>query len=114
MREPMSLLLSDRIAGRTVTGIDEETIEIRLGDNVTRVVLDPKTGLPSQLHYELLTDRGQPILVQETLSDYRDVDGIKLPFASTVYQNGTKYADAVVTEIKLNQGLKPEVLRKRP
>jgi len=42
------------------------------------------------------------------------VDGIKLPFASTIFQNGTKYADALVTEIKLNQGLKPEVLQKRP
>jgi hypothetical protein len=78
------------------------------------VVFDPKTGLPAQLHYDVVTDRGQPVLVQETLSDFRDVDGIKLPFSITVFQNGTKYAEGVVTEIKLNQGLKPEVLQKRP
>jgi len=114
IRLPVNLLLSDRVPGRTVAAIDDETVEIRQGEIVTRVVFDPKTGLPSQLHYDLLTDRGQPILVQETLSDFRDVDGIKLPFATTVFQNGTKYADGVVTEIKLNQGLKVEVLQKRP
>jgi len=114
IRVPMSLLLSDRIAGRVVSGADEDTLEIRQGDNVTRVVLDPRTGLPAQLYYDLTSERGQPILVQENLSDYRDVDGIKLPFATTVLQNGTKYAEAVVTEIKLNQGLKLEVLAKRP
>jgi len=114
IRVPMSLLLSDRIAGRVVSGADVDTLEIRQGDNVTRVVLDPRTGLPAELYYDLTSERGQPILVQENLSDYRDVDGIKLPFATTVLQNGTKYAEAVVTEIKLNQGLKLEVLAKRP
>jgi zinc protease len=114
VRVPVPLLLSDRLPGRTVAAIDDETIEIRQGVNVTRVVFDPKTGLPAQLHYDVVTDRGQPVLVQEILSDFRDVDGIKLPFAITVFQNGTKYAEGVVTEIKLNQGLKPEVLQKRP
>jgi zinc protease len=114
MRSPISLLLSDRVPGRVVTGVDDRTIEIVQGANIVRVVFDPATGLPAELHYDIPSDRGPLTLIQETLSDYRDVSGIKLPFRTAVLQNGAKYAEGEVTEITLNQGLKAEVLQKRP
>jgi zinc protease len=114
MRLLIPLLLSDRVAGRIVTALDEETIEIVQGDLAAQLVLEKQTGLPSQLHYELVSDRGQPVLMEENYSDFRDVNGIKLPFAVTIYQNGQKYAQGVVSELKLNQGLKAEVLQRRP
>lgn len=114
IRQPVSLLLSDRVPGRTISALDEDTVEIVAGNAVARVVFDRATGLPAQLHYEIPSPRGQPVLVREDLSDYRDVNGIQLPFHTRVYQNGAKFAEGVVSEIKLNQGLQPEVLLRRP
>lgn len=114
LRHPISLLLSDRVPGRILSALEEDTIEIAEGDVLARVVFDAATGLPSELNYEIVGDRGQVTMVRETLSDYRDVNGIKLPFRIAVLQNGSKYADGVISEIKLDQGLKPEVLQRRP
>jgi len=114
IRSPISLLLSDRVAGRIVTAIDDETVEISQGNITVRVLFDVKTGLPSQMQYDVPGDRGLPTLFEEDYSDYRDVNGIQLPFRVVVRQNGEKFAEGVVSEIKLNQGLKAEVLQRRP
>ncbi len=50
----------------------------------------------------------------ETYSDFRDVNGIRIPFKVSSNQGGRKYGDGVTTQIKLNQGLKIEEMRKRP
>jgi zinc protease len=113
LRHMISLLLSDRSPARKLGMVDEQTIEVVLGESSVRVVFDQATGLPSEADYEVATER-QPILMQEIYSDYRDVNGIQLPFQVVTIQNGVKYADGQVIEIKLNQGLKPEVLQKRP
>ena len=42
------------------------------------------------------------------------VEGIKLPFKITIIQDGRKAAELTVQEYKLNQGLKPVDIEKRP
>jgi hypothetical protein len=113
LRLQIPCLLSDRVAGRTIAAVDDETVEITQDDTVLRVVFDASTGLPSQYLYEIFNDRGVSFSMQEDLSDYRDVAGIKLPHALTMYQGGVKFADGVISGYKLNSGLKVEVLQKR-
>ncbi len=114
LRVYLSLLLSDSLPGRTVTALDEQTVEVALGDVSARLVLDPETGLPSKLLYDVQLDRQPVMFVEEDYSDFRDVNGIKLPFAVQVIRNGVKHSDGVISGYKLNQGLKVEVLQRRP
>jgi hypothetical protein len=113
LRVPVSLLLSDRVPGRTVNALDDRTVEITEQDRIARIVLDPETGLPATILYEAPVDQGPAYQFQEDLSNYRNVNGIQLPYAVHIIQNGLPFADGV-TEYKLNQGLKPEVLQRRP
>lgn len=114
LRAYIPMLLSDRLPGRTVVALDEQTVEISQGDLTARVVFDPQTGLPSKLLYDLQIDRQPTLFVEEEYSDFRDVAGIKAPFAITVRRNGIKHADAAVSDFKINSGIKVEVLQRRP
>src|SRR5262249_39408191 len=114
IRTYISMLLSDRVPGRIISALDDETIEITQGDLATRVVFDPQTGLPSKFLYELQIDRQPAMFVEEELSDYKEVNGIKLPFAIGVFRNGIKYSEGAVSEYRFNQGLKTEILQRRP
>jgi zinc protease len=109
------LLLSDRLEGRTVNAIGENTLEIsEKGINPVRLVIDPATGLPSKMLYQTVRASGPPLSVEEDYSDFRDVSGIRMPFKVTMFQGGRKFADLAVMEIHLNSGLQPEDLRRRP
>jgi hypothetical protein len=85
----------------------------KVGDRETWVILatpssgasvtlyyDVQTGLQARVERELETPQGQ-FSIQTTMEDYRDVDGVKLPF--TTYEESS-VAKAVVklTEIKSN------------
>ena len=108
------LLLSDRDPDRTVSALDDHTIEIsgKSGD-VVRVEIDPRTGLPGRVYYQAAAASGPALPVQETWTDFRDVAGVRVPFAVTIMQGGRKFADVVVNDIKVNQGLKLEDLQRR-
>jgi zinc protease len=114
LRVYIPMLLSDRTPGRVITGLDDQTVEITEGDVATRIVFDPQTGLPSALLYESGLENQPVVFIQEELSDFRDVNGIKIPFAIGVKHNGVKYSDGVLSDVKLNQGLKLDVLQRRP
>ncbi len=114
-RFPMGLWLSDRVPGRTVNATAEDVIEVsdQQGNSV-RVQLEPKTGLPLKQFYRTVTMQGPPSEVEESYSDWRDVDGLRLPFAITLQQSGRKIMDVSITDYKLNSGLKAEELSQKP
>jgi zinc protease len=114
-REWIPLVLSDRDASRTVVASGPNAVEISgaEGENV-RIELDSATGLPARQVYKETNMGGPPSEVTETFSDWRDVDGVKLPFKVLIEQNGKKTGEAAVSEIKLNSGLKPEELSMKP
>jgi zinc protease len=112
-REAVSLLLSDRDASRSVTAAGPKSVEISAADGQSvRVEFDDGTGLPSRMAYKEAAMGGAE--VTETLSDWREVDGIKMPFKVLMEQNGQKVGDVVISEIKINTGITPEDLSKRP
>jgi zinc protease len=109
------LLLSDRIAGRTVNAVDDGTIEI--GDaagQTARLVVDPESGMPREIGYNLEPASGAPIEERYSWSDFRETAGVKIPYRMAVSRNAQKVADVTVTDCKINSGLKLEDLQKRP
>ncbi len=113
-RQMYSLALSDRDPDRTVNAVDGHTLEIsdKDGESV-RVELDPSTGLPAKVFYDGM-GMGGPAKVEETYSNWKEVDGLKAPFAIEITQNGKKFADATITGYKINSGLTVEQISKKP
>ena len=113
-RQWFSLLLSDRDASRTVNCPGDSTLEISdKAGNLARLSLDEKTGLPLKMTYDSVAMGGPPQSVEETFSDWQEVDGIKLPSHITITQSGQKFAEVTVNQWKLNSGLKEEELKQR-
>jgi len=106
-----SLLLA---AGASVAALDDHTVEISSGDEIARLVMDPATGMPHQLLYESPQPKGAPQLVEEEYSDFREVNGVKVPFHVTYHQGGKYLADSIVSRIQINTGLHLEDLERRP
>jgi len=104
------LVSSDRDPDRAVTYVGEGTIQIsdQDGDSV-QLVVDEKTSLPSKMIYQ-----GSQGPVEESFSDWRQVDSIRLPFQWTILQGGKKFASVTVSEYKVNSGLTPEQISKKP
>ena len=110
----ISLILSDRDEGRTVSLSGENALQISDRDgNLVEVRVDPATELIATESYSQLQPNGPPSPIIIAFSDYRDVDGIKMPFKYTLSQGQQKMADSVVSEYKLNSGLKAEDLSKQ-
>ncbi len=113
-RNYVGLLQSDQHPDRTVslTGPDTLTISDKAGESV-ELKIDPATRLISSESYRQMQPAGPPSEVSIALSDFRDVDGLKLPFKMTLSQGDNKVAEAVVSEYKLNSGIKPEDLARQ-
>jgi len=101
-------------ASRTVNGVDENTVEITGGGETVRLVMDPATGLPARMVYRGMGETGAPTEVVESFSDWREEQGLRLPFKITVEEGGKKVADAVVSGYKINSGLTAQEVGKRP
>ena len=107
-RNLTSLLLSDRDSSRQVNAASDNAVEISGGGESVRLEFDASTGLPARMTYQQQGD------VAETLADWRDSGGIKMPFKGVLQQNGNKVAEKTVSEYRWNTGVKAEELGKRP
>jgi len=109
-RQIPPLAMSDRDANRTVNYVGDGTIEITEKDGESvKVVVDEKTGLPAKIVYQ-----GGQGPVEQSYSEWREVNGIQLPFAWTIMQGGKKFASVTVAEYKVNSGLTKEEISKKP
>jgi hypothetical protein len=98
-----------------VTSAGEDAIEIsdREG-NRTRLQVDAGTGLPVKQTYRMPGSPPAMGDIDETYSDWKDVDGIKLPQKISIRQAGGGEMVVSIEDMKLNSGLKTEELSKRP
>jgi len=109
------LLLSDRLEGRTVNAIDDTTLQISdAAGQVASIEFDPQTGLPRKVSYDTPQAAGPPIYSEDVYDDFRDIGGVKIPFKITINQGGHRFADVVVNQYRINTGLKPLEMAKRP
>ena len=82
------------------------------GDSV-RVEFDPSTGLPARYKYQSMGRRVPSSVVVQSQRLARS-SGIRLPYKFVIEQGGRKFAEATVSEWKLNGGLTAEELSKKP
>ncbi|MDQ6705404.1 MAG: hypothetical protein M3Z85_05510, partial [Acidobacteriota bacterium] len=109
------LLLSDRSPDRTVNLVADGVVEISgKGGPSVRLYIDPKTSFPMKESYQSAQLQGPPTAIEETFSDFQAVQGIQTPRKLSIIQNGHKFADIAVQDFKINVGLKPEDLSKKP
>ena len=114
-RQPVSLILSDRDASRTVNAVSNSVVEISMaGGESVRLEFDPSTGLPTRQVYRGSTVAGAPAETSEVFSDWRDVAGIKMPYKIVQLEDGVKEAETIVSEYKFNSGLTTAELSKKP
>ena len=109
-RQIAPLVMSDRDPDRTVNYLGEGKLEIseKAGESV-QLEVDEKTGVPSKIVYQ-----GGQGPVEQVYSDWREVNGIRLPFAWTILQGDKKFASVTVSEYKVNTGLTKEEISKKP
>ncbi len=109
------LLLSDRIPGRTLTTTGGGGIEVTsaAGDSAL-ITFDESTGLPKTVSYETIQASGPRLQVLETFSDFRNVEGIVLPFKSVIMQGSQEFANVTVTDARFDSGLQLTDLDQKP
>jgi hypothetical protein len=90
-------------------GADVIEISDKQGNSV-RVLVDAQTGLPAKLTY-----RGQQGTdAEDTYEEWKEVAGLKLPHKTVTMQGGKKVAEATISEIKINSGIKVEEISQKP
>ncbi len=114
-RNYFQLLLSDRDSGRTVSSPAEGELEIAEHDGSSvKLFVDQKTGLPSKEVYREAGPMGPPASMEEIFEGFEEAGGVQVPKAITVNRDGAKYAELNITEYKVNSGIKPEDINKKP
>ena len=110
-RQIPPLVMSDRDPDRTVNYVGEGTIEISSKDGESvRMEVDEKTGFPLKIIYQG-SQQGE---VEQSYSEWREVNGIRLPFQWVIMQGGKKFASVTVADYKVNSGLTKEEISKKP
>jgi len=114
-RQPATLLLSDRDATRIVRAVGENAVEIVTAEGLrVRLEFDATTGLLARQLYTEAGANGSPHERVETFSDWRDVNGIKMPFKAVQQEDGAPRLELIVSEYRINSGLTAEQLSRRP
>ena len=113
MRSLPSLVLSDRVKSRTVTLVDDTTVEIaEPGLASVRLSIDPANGLPTKIIYQMQSQQGMQDVVQEFL-DYRAVGAIRFSFKQKINQAG-RISESTASNVQINSGLTKETISAKP
>ncbi|MCU0235723.1 MAG: insulinase family protein [Acidobacteria bacterium] len=72
--------------------------------------LDPGTLLPRGTSFQSVTAEG-PAMVEERVSDYRDVDGIQMPFKTEAFANGKKVSGQAVKTVQFNTSVGEDLFK---
>jgi zinc protease len=96
----------------TVDGREMPAIEMAgaSGTPVT-LIFDPATWLIAGQRYTLESPSG-PLMAQETFSDYRDVDGLKVAFKAIARRQGAPRVERVLERVEYNVPLDPSLFAK--
>lgn len=74
---------------------------VYMGDTIT-LALDPESGQCLGMTFQGKNFTGAPGEMVQVFSDYRDVDGLQMPFKVVSTYNGEPFLDSTITEITVN------------
>ncbi len=97
------------VGGAAVEGIAVSDPARKL---MVKLYVDAKTGLLLKKVYTS-SMMGPPSEMEEFYSDYRETQGVKMPFKAVVNSGGKKRAEQTITEVKINPGV-AEAAYKKP
>ena len=83
-----------------VGNAEADILLVNKNDEMVRLFVDAATGLILKKAFRGI-GTGGPASIEEIYSDYREIEGVKLPFRMSVTQNGTAFLEATVTEATL-------------
>ncbi len=103
------------VGTETVEGRACDVIEIaNVAGAPLRLFVDRQTRDVLKRTYRAIAPDGKPADVEEFLSDYRVVDGLRWPFKIRVTRNGNPARETITKNMKINTGLKAEDLMRVP
>jgi hypothetical protein len=98
-----------------VSALDEDTIEIASADGLAvQIAVNPETGLPERFSYLQPLASGPPALIQETITQFGEVAGLRVPYQHSTRREGNAFSESSVKEFKVNSGLVLTDLERRP
>ncbi|MBI4902969.1 MAG: insulinase family protein [Acidobacteria bacterium] len=104
------LWLSDRDPNRTVNATGARTVEISDKSNNWIKLTLAENGLLEKVNFK---GGDGSVEAEAVYSDWKDVNGLKLPHGAKLSQGGKPAADISVKEYRINSGLKMEELGKK-
>ncbi len=112
-RPPEDRQLVKWLAAEPAEGRACDVIEIRQSDAVPlRLYVDPANGEVLKRTYRVENSTGGMAGVEEFLSDYREVAGLRLSHKVREMRDGKFARESATSNLKLNTGLQPEELLK--
>ena len=57
-------------------------------------------------------DQSRPLITEEVFSDYRAVNGVRVPFEAQLFQNGQPILKRTITRVSFNEALSDSVFSK--
>lgn len=99
----------------TVDGKAAEVVQVTGPDDFHLTLLfDKATHRLLKSTYQTLSQTtGQPAKAEESYSDFRQQDGLWLPFHEVVTMDGTKFQEITFSEIKINPEINPAIFEKK-
>lgn len=109
-----ALLLADRLGDREVRFLREAEedgrqavvlqIRAKQGDETAEIWIDKDSADFYKLAYQGIALAGKPPRVEERYSDFRQIQGIRIPHKTSIYQAGALATDVTIVEAALNTG----------
>ncbi len=96
-----------------VDGTNVELVHVELDGDANTLGIDPATGNILSIAYRGTNFMGAPGDLEQRFSDFREVDGMVLPFASVTIFNGEKMLSGTVLSIELDGAIDDSEFRPR-
>ncbi len=101
------------LADASVNGKAADVVAVTIADTKFTVFFDKETHLPVKVAGEGLNQAMEKIPTEAFYDNYKEVGGIKLAYKATIYQAGEKFADIVISDVKINSGIDEAKFKKQ-
>ena len=105
-------LVASVVGGAEVLGTAVELVYVEQDGEKMTLGIDPQTGRVLSMEYRGKGMTGAPGQIRQLYSDYREQDGLHLPFAFEITFEGDKMLSSTVEEMVINGGEDPEAFVK--